>query len=176
MEKASLRRWLGDRMKCASAEYTGQRRRTTGVRPWGEVAPRFGELQGAQCVWSRRRMQRGLEKLQSWEEDSHGVWWPWAFILSMMQVNKKVIESWESQGRCLESPGVESCRENLQKQRLQRKASQVGAAARKKASVSGVALQSKWACCGTRQRGEGDDSRDGLGSVQFSRSVVSDSL
>ena len=35
MEKASLRRWLGDRMKCASAEYTGHRRRTTCVRPWG---------------------------------------------------------------------------------------------------------------------------------------------
>ena len=130
------------------------------------MAPRFGERQGAQCVWSRRRMRRVLGKLQSWEEDNHGVQWPWAFILSMMQVNKKVIESWESQGRCLESPGVESCRENLHKQRLQRKASQVGAAAGKKASVSGVALQSKWACCGARQRGEGDDSRDGW--LQFS--------
>ena len=107
---------------------------------------------------------------------SHGVWWPWALILSMMQVNKNSIESWESQGRCLESPGGESCRESLHKQRLQRKASQVGAAARKKASVSGVALQSKWACCGATQREEGEDSRDGLASVQFSRSVVSDSL
>lgn len=59
VEKASLRRRLGDRMKCASAEYIGQRRRTTGVRPWvGSGSTVWGTAGSPVCLEQEKDAER----------------------------------------------------------------------------------------------------------------------